>query len=210
MIRIGQRLREERQHRELTIDEVARATKIRSSFLTAIEKGDYSKLPSSAYIEGFVKNYADFLGLPKKESVALLRREFPQRESLDVLPQGFSQTNRLPFRRIRFGPALIGLLILVLGLGSFLLFQYRYSFISPPLNLTSPHEGQIVEKNVTVTGNTDVNATVTVNDSPVTVQSNGTFEKSVTLFPGKSTIRIKAQNRFGKLSQVERQVEVKE
>ncbi len=50
MITAGQKLYEERIRRGLTLEEIARATKIRSSFLSAIEKGEYKKLPSSAYI----------------------------------------------------------------------------------------------------------------------------------------------------------------
>ena len=52
MIRVGQLLRDERVRKRLTIEEVAKATKIRTNFLSAIEKGEYKKLPSSAYAQG--------------------------------------------------------------------------------------------------------------------------------------------------------------
>lgn len=50
----------------LSINDAADATKIRMSFISAIERGEYKKLPSGAYIQGFVKNYIEFLGLPKR------------------------------------------------------------------------------------------------------------------------------------------------
>src|SRR3989344_231387 len=101
MIRTGQKLRDERIRRGLSIDDVAKATKIRSSFLLAIEKGDYSKLPSSAYVQGFVRNYAEYLGLSKREVLAIFRREFDEEKVFRVLPEGMvksSDVARIPFR----------------------------------------------------------------------------------------------------------------
>lgn len=210
MVHIGQRLYEERVKKGLTLEEVAKATRIRPSFLLAIEKSEYSKLPSSAYIVGFVKNYADYLGLPKRESLALLRREFNLGEAREILPKGFATRGDMPMKQFRLGPAFIGGIIFFVALLSFLLFQNRYAFINPPLDISTPHESQVVEKNIMVVGKTDANATVIVNDTVVSVENNGEFQKNITLFPGKSTIRITAQNRFGNKTFVERHVEVKE
>jgi len=91
MVRLGQRLFDERRKRGLSLDEVAAATKIRGSFLSAIEKGDYTKLPSPSYAQGFVLNYATYLGFQRKETLALFRREFDERKEFKVLPKNITR-----------------------------------------------------------------------------------------------------------------------
>ena len=59
---LGQRLREAREAKELTLDETERATRIRARFLDALERGDYSAM-TPVQAQGFLRNYARFLGL---------------------------------------------------------------------------------------------------------------------------------------------------
>jgi transcriptional regulator with XRE-family HTH domain len=52
--------REELGH---TIESVAEATKIKTSYLRAIEEGDFAKLPINVYTKGYIRQYAQFLGV---------------------------------------------------------------------------------------------------------------------------------------------------
>ncbi len=208
MIRVGQKFIEARKEKGLTLEEVARATKIRVSFLQALEKGDYKSLPSSAYIAGFVKNYAAFLGLPEKETVALFKREFDEREYLGVLPKGFEKHEEMNLSRFRLRQTSLIVSLIFIVLIGYIGFQYRFAFLNPPLEVTAPTEGQIVTQDVIVVGKTDANATIVINDSSVAVDQDGNFRKNVTLFPGKSIIKIKAANRFGKEAIIDRHVVV--
>ena len=63
MEEIGRSLLEARERLGLTLDEVERATRIRTSNLQALERGDFNALPSPVQARGFLNNYADFLGL---------------------------------------------------------------------------------------------------------------------------------------------------
>jgi len=63
MVDIGQQLRESREKLGLTLEEAERATRIRMHHLEALERGEFSALPSSVQARGFLRNYADFLGL---------------------------------------------------------------------------------------------------------------------------------------------------
>jgi len=209
MVKLGQRLHKERVARKLTIEEVARDTKIKATFLASIERGDYHKLPSPAYAKGFVKNYADYLGLPKGEVGAFFRREFDEKRAYKVLPDSLSKTEEFPLKRIHIQQSLVivvGLLVVFVG---YLLFQYRYAYLPPSLTITSPKENAIVTQDVTVTGNTDSEATVVVNNDSVSLTSDGKFTKQLTLFPGKTTIVVKAKNRSGKESIVKRDITVR-
>lgn len=210
MIRAGQRLYEERIKKGLTLEEVSKATKIRANFLLAIEKGEYNKLPSSAYVQGFVRNYAEFLGLPKKDILALFRREFDEEKIFKVLPEGLTRSKEFPLRTLRIQQAVIvttSILLLLLG---YLFFQYRYAIINPPLEITAPKEGAVFSDfQIRLSGKTDPNATVSINGQGVTVDNNGNFVKTLDVFSGKSTISITATNRFGKETKKERHIEVK-
>ena len=60
---LGGVLRAAREERALTLEEVETETRIRVKFLEALENGDLSVLPSVAHARGFLRNYAQYLGL---------------------------------------------------------------------------------------------------------------------------------------------------
>ena len=63
MFEIGSSLRQARQHRGLEIADVERETHIRAKYLGALEDDRFDVLPGQAYVRGFLRTYADFLGL---------------------------------------------------------------------------------------------------------------------------------------------------
>jgi cytoskeletal protein RodZ len=210
MIRVGQKFREERLRRSLSIEDVSRGTKIRPSFISAIERGDYHKLPSPSYAKGFVRNYAEYLGLSSREMLALFRREFDVEKNIKVLPDTYTRHTDIPLKRSRIRFTIIGIAGLILLIGAFLFYQYRSAFFSPALTIDTPAESIVRTTDVVVSGKADQSATVTVNNTPVALDEDGKFSKTVTVFPGKSVIIIRAKNRLGKESIVQKTVEVKE
>jgi cytoskeleton protein RodZ len=60
---IGRLLEQKRKERGLTLEEVEQATKIRKRYLTGLECEDYAILPDTVYARGFLKTYANYLGL---------------------------------------------------------------------------------------------------------------------------------------------------
>lgn len=209
MIRVGQKLFQERLARGLTLEDISAATKIKTEFLEAIEKGEYGKLPSSAYAQGFVRNYTSFLGLSEKDILPLFRREFNEKEFRGVLPEGFTRGQEIAIGGLKLSPLgmlLFGSLVVLFG---FLLFQYRFAIIDPPLEVSTPKEGEVVPQRFLILGKTDPNATISVNEEEATVASDGTFRKTISVFPGSATIVVKAKNRIGRESTFERHVEVK-
>lgn len=207
---IGQQFAEERKRKNLTIKEVSKSTKIKEEFLLAIEKGDFKSLPSSAYASGFVRNYAKYLGLPVEKSLAMYRREFDEKKNIDVLPKGFSNPKEYVPPRFRFGRTallLVGLFVIVAG---FLVFQYRAAVFNPELNIESPQENQVINSlKINIKGDTDPSATLIIDSKKVPIESNGSFEKEITVFPGESIITISVENRFGRITTVERKVLVR-
>jgi len=63
MFEIGNSLREARQRQGLDYPQVELATKIRAKYIRALEDEEFAILPSDTYIKGFMRSYAEFLGL---------------------------------------------------------------------------------------------------------------------------------------------------
>jgi cytoskeletal protein RodZ len=60
---IGRLLEQKRKERGLSLEEVEQATKIRKRYLRGLEREDYAILPDAVYARGFLKTYANYLGL---------------------------------------------------------------------------------------------------------------------------------------------------
>lgn len=69
---VGQRLRQARLASNLELAEIAKATRIRSHYLRALEEGEFDVLPSPAQVRGFLRTYAEFLELDAQALFALL------------------------------------------------------------------------------------------------------------------------------------------
>jgi cytoskeleton protein RodZ len=63
MFEIGNSLREARLRQQLEFPELEQQTKIRSKYLQALEDEKFDLLPAPTYVKGFLRNYADALGL---------------------------------------------------------------------------------------------------------------------------------------------------
>jgi cytoskeleton protein RodZ len=63
MFEIGNSLREARMRQGLDFPQVELATKIRAKYIRALEEEHFEVLPSATYIKGFMRSYAEFLGL---------------------------------------------------------------------------------------------------------------------------------------------------
>jgi len=163
MITVGYRLLQARKKLGISLEDAAKATKIRLEFLSALEQGDYSKLPSSTYIQGFLKNYASFLRLPARETIALFKREFDEREYLGLLPKSFTNPTRAPLVSIRIGNLGLFIFLGIIFILGFIVFEYKAAFINPQITIYQPKENASITSNtLTVQGKTDPNTTVTV------------------------------------------------
>lgn len=60
---VGQKLREARTRRKLSLPEVEAETKIRARYLQAIENEEWDQLPEDTYARAFIRTYGRFLGL---------------------------------------------------------------------------------------------------------------------------------------------------
>ncbi|MGZ3633664.1 MAG: helix-turn-helix domain-containing protein [Parachlamydiaceae bacterium] len=88
MKNIGELFKQRRKELNLSLKEVENATSIRMSYLQSIEEGEVQKLISPVYAQGFVKQYATFLGIDGdkiiKEHPNIFNQATPQEFSYGI------------------------------------------------------------------------------------------------------------------------------
>ncbi|MBP2654945.1 MAG: putative transcriptional regulator [Firmicutes bacterium] len=82
---VGKILRTEREKQGLSLKDIEKGTSIRSLYIQAIEDDEYQALPGEVYLKGFLRNYANFLGLDQQEILNIYRQsqapvELPQEQ----------------------------------------------------------------------------------------------------------------------------------
>jgi hypothetical protein len=68
---LGEFLRRERELRHITLDDVAEHTKISRRYLEAIEEGRYDRLPGETFVRGFIRSYAQSVGLDPTDTLLM-------------------------------------------------------------------------------------------------------------------------------------------
>lgn len=207
---VGEILKKARIEKKLSLDEVEKNIKIRIKFLSALEENSWHKLPSLPYIKGFLKNYSLFLDLNPEEIIAIFRRQFRQQEKEPLLPEGL--THPLDEPLIKLTPktiSFVAVFFFFLFFFGYLFFQYRNLTNPPFLNIRSPREGEILKSDlVLITGKSDQDAVVSVNNQRVALNQDGQFTTSLNLSPGVNSILIESISKFGRKRSITRTVQV--
>lgn len=208
---VGQVLKEERERKFYTLDEIEKATKIRREMLEALEKGEYQKLPPTTFIQGFIKNYGKFLGLDSQKLLAIFRREFSDQKHPPRILDSFS--NPVEGKKFALTPAkFLGLVVLglVLIFFAYLWFEYRFLVSAPFLEVTSPND-QISTSlsSIQVSGRTDPEDKVMINNQEIPVDPAGKFSQEIKLTENVNNITVVATSKSGKSTKMERTVFLK-
>ena len=134
---LGEKFRQARLARKMTLDEAARITKIRPTRLAEIEADDFSNFPSLAYAKGFLLIYGKFLEV----DVSSYLEAFETSNAVTVDGYSYLQDNpapkppptviRAPKNRTSLMPLLIGIVVLVVGF-SLMKLILDISRIAPP------------------------------------------------------------------------------
>lgn len=78
---LGEKLRQAREERGISISEVAEQTRISPHYLDSIENDDYRTLPGGIFNKGFVKSYAKYVGIDEQEALQDYSRIIASQES---------------------------------------------------------------------------------------------------------------------------------
>lgn len=208
---VGQILKQEREAKFYTLEEIEKATKIRKELLAFLEKDEYSKLPPPTFVQGFIKNYGRFLGLDPNKLLAIYKRDFSDRKNPPKILQSFS--NPLDKKKFKITPAkFLATFILGLVLIFFTYLWIEYSFLtgSPFLDVSQPQDQvSVTSPTVIVSGRTDPEAKVSINNQEIQADLSGKFSQEIKLSDSVNTITITANSKSGKTTKVERTVFLK-
>lgn len=208
---VGEILKNEREKKFYTLEEVEKATKIRKELIEALEAGNYDKLPPPTFVQGFIKNYGKFLGLDTVKLVAIFRREFSDQKYPPRILDSFQ--NPLEQHRFRLTPGkLLGgvILAMVIIFFSYLWFEYRFLVEAPFLEVQKPTDQQVVSSpTIEVVGRSDSEAKVSINNQEIQPDSLGKFTQQITLIDGSNNIKITAISKGGKRTEIDKVVFLK-
>jgi cytoskeleton protein RodZ len=91
---IGATLREARQRRGLSLDDVRQSLHFRERYLTALEEEHWELLPGEAYTKGFLRTYAEFLGLDGTLYIDELKAQIAVEEEQQIVPDSLAPRRR--------------------------------------------------------------------------------------------------------------------
>lgn len=208
---IGDLLRVAREKARFTLEDLAADTHIKVEYLLALEENNFDALPAATFIKAYIRNYARVFKLDEKPLLAILRRDYEESVRGQLIPREFLYPQLK--KKTLWSPVHLVLLSAIVIFSVF--FSYAgwqwYQLSRPPvLGLVSPAENAEVSSKIILKGNTNPEAILTVNSAPVALQADGYFETELYLpQEGVSVITIKASDKNGKSSTLQRSVRVK-
>ena len=116
MSTVAEQLRLAREAKNLTVEQVADMTKIRTDHVRALEEGNFSVFSAPVYIRGSVKNYATRLKLDLPAIMAELDAELGRTENYSEPPPLSEESNK-PIDRVMFLLAKLNLKVVLLAAG---------------------------------------------------------------------------------------------
>lgn len=192
MITAGEILRKKRESLGRSIAIVSQETKIQKRYIQYIENNDFSQFDSEVFLTGFIKIYSKYLKLDTDKVLALYRRSRPIVQNKKT---GKTKTSIVKHLVLNAKTIITSVSILFL----LLIFAYIgiqiYKFQSPPvLTITAPLDGTTTDKpSINVTGATQAGAVLEINNTLITIDQNGGFQKEMELNEGSNIITVKAR-----------------
>src|SRR5882757_1119642 len=178
MFEIGATLREARERRQLTYEQVEAEIKIRAKYLRALEEEEFDSLPSGTYVRGFLRAYASYLGLDGRLFVDEYASRFGTRHDDEL----FRRRRERPMtQRRESSSAVLVALIAVVAIGVLFFVAWRFGpgDALPPAPLV-----------VTGTSTGGVNANPGVSTNTTTTQTTGTSTRRTALQRTPVTLRV--------------------
>ena len=204
----GEALRELRELRSLSREDLSASTGIHASIIRALEDERLSDLTDPVYAERHVRAIVKTLGARDRYYVdkyrALLLARGIGTEKIPMLThrvQWKEMFASVPMLRI------VGIIIVVLFLVSISVWQIRHLQQAPTITVFTPIDGEIVDSpHVRVTGRVDSGSSVQVNGESAVVDDSGNFLAVIDVPRGLATVHIDAKKRYGASRTLDRHV----
>ena len=145
MSTVAEQLRTAREASNLTVEEVADRTKIRTDRVRALEAGEYGSFSATVYIRGSVKNYAKLLKLDEAHLLAALDKELKGTEKFSEPPplietkKTFLDTLILMWAKLNWKIGFAGVVVIaIIIVAGMSVWGWRHHKTSDPLKNLPP------------------------------------------------------------------------
>jgi len=197
--RVGTKLRELREEKEVALDYLSKKIRIGKDILTALEESRFDDMPfTGIYQKNIVRSYAEFLEIDPAPFV----KQFEKEELLKNKKHGHQKQYKNT-QQIHFNIPAIAKIIGLLALAGILIFYFTSQIqriTTPPnLHVYNPKDGQITYTPVIkVQGKTDEKTAIQINGKEIPHSEKGLFEADITLSQGINALTFTATKRHGK------------
>ncbi|MDP1706466.1 MAG: helix-turn-helix domain-containing protein [bacterium] len=190
---------------DLNLEKLSRTSGISERYLEALLEEKFKQLPSAPYVHGYLSKIAAILNLNGEELWRIylkdnhnLRRS-GERDQLP--PNRFSYRFWLSRRFIILGSAVV-----IVGL--YVFFQTSFFFNKPNLVFEDLSEDSLIADNdkFIFRGKIEVPASLFINNEQISIDSTGSFEKTIYLNPGLNVFTFRAKKALGKELKIIKQI----
>jgi len=192
MLSASSLLKNTRLDKEYELLDISKKLKIPVKYLIAIENEEVLDFPQEPYCSLIIKDYADYLGLNGQEILSFFRRDFEQKKKNKSLKKDtFSFTPQFTFA------ILIG--VVIISFIFYLILEY-FKFNRPPkLNINWPEN--ITGETIDISGITDPDSTIRINQDLIIVDAKGNFKKKIQLSSNSEIkVIIESKSPSGKIT----------
>ncbi|MBB6452854.1 cytoskeletal protein RodZ [Salirhabdus euzebyi] len=147
---LGEKLKEARINKELSLEEIQEKTKIQKRYLEAIEAGNLTVLPGSFYTRAFIREFALTVGLNPDQLLEEHQNELPtsKEENYENLSRAQKHTKRAPDKNSAFFSVFPKILTAVLIIGILAVVWYFYQDkVDPQDNNVDEDQNELIEYN---------------------------------------------------------------
>lgn len=208
---VAKQLRAARQAKNLQLREVAKKLNVNEKYLIALEESQYGQLPRGVYEKNFLREYALFLDLDYGQIAKDYETEIniaePKRQKEIFSKQVIKGRYLWAMPKI-----LKNIIVFLIIAACFIYLVYRVNrIILPPLLIVDRPGLNLVtaEMSLLVSGQTEAEASLTINGENVLSDKNGYFSKSINLKNGINRIVITASKKYSRSNTVYREILVK-
>lgn len=192
---VGDFLRKERKRQKKYLQSISLDTKIDEKKLKALEENNFDIFESPVSTKGFMKIYAEYLGLDPERVLAIYRRDFgtkidlKKKKEIESEKKDIEKDTKFSMKYVIY----ILPIFLLLGIFIYLYNQFSHFQNPPELKIVEPKNNTIVHEEIlTIRGITERDAIVEIGDSKVPVNENGEFTTKVNLKENENIISTKA------------------
>ncbi len=193
--------------RGFNAESLAEMSDIPVRYINAFLQGDFSKLPATPYIKGYLAKIAEVLNLNQELLLEIYRRE----NSTQIMKSSGAH-DRLPFNRFAaksINKTLATAIIIAIVLAGFFIFRFNDFFGTPGLEITSPSLNNLIieASSIKLAGRiSNPRDKLTINGEEILIGGNGFFEHDFSLQSGVNTVEFKVSRFLGEEFKLTRQI----